>query len=542
LLDAYKAGLFSKTNWIPNIISGLLVGIVALPLAMAFAIASGAQPEQGLYTAIVAGVIVSLFGGSRIQIAGPTGAFIVILSGITAKYGMEGLQIATVMAGFMLLFMGIARFGTVIKFIPTPVILGFTTGIAVVIWVGQWKDFFGLPQITGAHFHEKLWQLIQVLPQLHVNTTLLALFSLSLVIFAPKIPALKRIPGPLIALLAATGLQTYFQLDGVATIGSAFGEIPKGLPAFHIPHFTTDKIIELMGPAFAIALLGAIESLLSAIVADGMAGTKHQSNQELIGQGLANIAAPLFGGFAATGAIARTATNVRNGGNSPLAGVVHAITLILILIFLAPLAVHIPLATLAAILFLVAWNMSELPHVVLLLKRAPIADSVILIITFLLTVFVDLVVAVNLGVILATFHFLRRMASSIDVEELSPIDVKTTYNLHLPPSIMVYTIDGPFFFGATEKFENTLLSINNPPEVLIIQLGWVPFIDITGLQTLEEIIKRLHKNNVVVMLTNANTRVTSKLKKAQLYDLIGRQNISANLTHAIIHAKQLTSD
>lgn len=539
LLDAYKAGLLNKSNWIPNIISGLIVGVVALPLAMAFAIASGAEPAQGLYTAIVAGVIVSLFGGSRIQIAGPTGAFIVILASITAKYGIEGLQIATFMAGFMLLFMGITRLGSVIKFIPDPVILGFTSGIAVVIWVGQWKDFFGLPQTNGAHFHEKIWGLIQVLPQFNTNSTLLALFSLCLIIFAAKLNFLKRIPSPLIALITATGLQTYFQLDGVATIGSVFGEIPKGLPSFALPHFTTDKIIQLIGPAFAIAMLGAIESLLSAMVADGMAGTKHQSNQELIGQGLANIAAPLFGGFAATGAIARTATNVRNGGNSPLAGIVHAMTLAFILIFLAPLAAHIPLAALAAILFMVSWNMSELPHVIRLIKRAPIADSVILIITFLLTIFVDLVVAVNIGVILSTLHFLRRMTASVEIEELSAGHVKATYQLNLPSSIMVYTINGPFFFGASEKFENTLLSIHDLPRVLIIQLGWVPFMDITGLQTLEEIVSQLQKKNIVVILSNANARVTNKLKKAQIYDLFGAKNVVSSLSVAITRAKQL---
>lgn len=325
LHEAYRAGLLHRKYWASNLVSGLVVGVVALPLAMAFAIASGVKPEQGLYTAIVAGLLVSVFGGSRLQIAGPTGAFIVILAAITAKYGVEGLQIATLMAGVMLLLMGVAKMGVVIKFIPAPVIVGFTAGIGVIIWVGQWKDFFGLPKVAGEHFHEKFWHLIEVLPQLHFATTALAVLSLLLVTLSPKIRGLKRIPGPLLAMVVATALQSIFKFDGVVTIGSAFGGIPQTLPAFVLPAVSPARVIELIGPAFTIAMLGAIESLLSAVVADGMAGTRHDSNQELIGQGIANIAAPLFGGFAATGAIARTATNIRNGGTSPVSGIVHAV-------------------------------------------------------------------------------------------------------------------------------------------------------------------------------------------------------------------------
>ena len=364
IIESYQAGLFQKKWWLPNIISGVIVGVVALPLAMAFAIASGAKPEQGLYTAIVAGLIVSLFGGSRLQIAGPTGAFIVILAGITNKYGIDGLQIATIIAGFMLLLFGLLRLGAVIKFIPDPVIIGFTAGIAVVIWVGQWQYFFGLPPVTGAHFHEKLWHLLNVFPQLDLTTTALAIISLLVVVYANRVPGLKRVPGPLIALVIATVIQSVFHFKAIATIGSVFGGIPQGLPSFHIPDISVDRVIELMGPAFTIAMLGSIESLLSAVVADGMSGTRHNSNRELIGQGLANIAAPLFGGFAATGAIARTATNIRNGGTSPLSGVIHSLTLILIIVFLAPLAANVPLATLAANLFIVAWNMSEAHHII----------------------------------------------------------------------------------------------------------------------------------------------------------------------------------
>ncbi|GFE83755.1 sodium-independent anion transporter [Steroidobacter agaridevorans] len=536
LLEAHRAGLLGRAHWARNIVSGIVVGVVALPLAMAFAIASGAKPEQGLYTAIVAGLLVSAFGGSRLQIAGPTGAFIVILSGVTAEHGIDGLQIATLLAGVMLLLLGIARLGAIIKFIPDPVILGFTAGIAVVIWTGQWRDFFGLPGVTGQHFHEKLWHTLQVLPQAHLGTTALAAATLLIVLFAPRLSFLKRVPGPLLGLLFATIVQATFHIDGVATIGSAFGGIPRGLPTLQMPEITADRVIELIGPAFTIAMLGAIESLLSAVVADGMAGTRHDSNQELIGQGIANIAAPLFGGFAATGALARTATNVRNGGSSPLAGIVHALTLVLIVLALAPLAVHIPLAALAAILFVVAWNMSEAGHVIKMVRRAPTADVVVLALTFGLTVFVDLVVAVNIGVIVAVLHFLRRMASSVEVQQQTHQDLSREFahrGLTFPPGILAFAVEGPFFFGAVENFERALAATRTDPEVLIIRLRWVPFMDITGLQTLEEVIRDLHRRKVRVMLTGANERVAGKLHRAGIVDLIGGENFCENLEQAL---------
>ncbi|MFN3717140.1 MAG: SulP family inorganic anion transporter, partial [Thiobacillus sp.] len=349
---------------------------------MSFAIASGARPEQGLYTAIVAGVLVSLLGGTRLQIAGPTGAFIALLSVITAQHGIVGLQIATIMAGLILLLMGIARMGAVIRYIPAPVIVGFTSGIAVIIFVGQWRDFLGLPGIDGGHFHEKVWHLLQALPQFDPATLLVGLVSLLLVVYAARIPGLKHIPSPLTAMVAATAAVGGFGLDSVSTIGSTFGGIPDTLPSPALPEASFAQIVTLIGPAFTIAMLGAIESLLSAVVADGMVGTRHDSNQELVGQGIANIVAPIFGGFAATGAIARTATNIRNGATGPLAGVVHAAVLIAIILFLAPLAAHIPLAALAAILFVVAWNMSEAGHFARILKKAPRADRAILVITF----------------------------------------------------------------------------------------------------------------------------------------------------------------
>ena len=435
--EAWKAGLFKREHWMRNLVSGLIVGVVALPLAMAFAIASGVKPEQGIYTAIIGGLLVSLLGGSRLQIAGPTGAFIVILAGVTAKYGVEGLQLATMMAGAILLVLGITRLGAVIKFIPDPVIVGFTAGIGIIIWVGQWRDFFGLPEIEGGHFHEKLWHLLQALPDLHIATTLLATCSLALLILAPRLPVLKRLPAPLVAMVFATLIQSLFHFDGVATIGTAFGAIPQGLPSLTWPEVSLARVIELIGPAFAIAMLGAIESLLSAVVADGMAGTRHDSNQELIGQGVANLVVPLFGGFAATGAIARTATNIRNGATGPLAGIVHAVTLVLIILFLAPLASNIPLCALAAILFVVAYNMSELKHFKRMLQRAPRADIAILLVTFTLTVFSDLVIAVNIGVILAMLQFMRRMASSVEVQQV--VEEELANELHsngqasLPP-------------------------------------------------------------------------------------------------------------
>ena len=537
IIESFQAGLFQKKWWLPNIIAGIIVGVVALPLSMAFAIASGAKPEQGIYTAIVAGFLVSMFGGSRLQIAGPTGAFIVVLASITSKYGIDGLQIATLMAGVILFFLGLARLGAVIKFIPAPVIIGFTSGIAVVIWVGQWQYFFGLPPVSGVHFHDKLWHLLQSFPQLNITTTTLSVISLLVVIYSNRLPGFKRVPGPLVALVIATILQAVFHFNGVATIGSAFGGIPQGLPAFQLPEISVSRALELIGPAFTIAMLGAIESLLSAVVADGMTGTRHNSNRELIGQGIANIAAPLFGGFAATGAIARTATNIRNGGNSPLAGIVHSLTLIMIILFLAPYAFDIPLASLAAILFVVAWNMSEAKHFAKVIRRAPRADVIILLVTFLLTVFVDLVVAVNIGVILAVLHFLLRMADSVEVQQQTDEQLAlecSQLNLPaLPADVMVYAIEGPFFFGAVELFEKTLAITHTDPRVLIIRLRWVPFIDITGLQTLEEVIVDMQGRGIRVILTGAKPRVDAKLHKAGIIALLGKNNVFKEFSQAL---------
>ncbi len=533
LLEARKAGLFASDQWLPNIVAGIIVAVVAVPLSMAFAIASGARPEQGLYTAIIGGGLVSVFGGTRLQVAGPTGAFIAILAGITAKYGIDGLQVATLMAGAMLLLMGLCKMGGVIKFIPAPVIVGFTTGIAIIIFVGQWKDFLGLPKVDGDQFHEKLLSLFRLMPQTHFPTLALSMLALAIVLIVPKVRALSRVPGPLVAMVVVTLLQAALQWPGVATIGSAFGGIPQGLPAFHWPDLRLSQVLQLIGPAFTIAMLGAIESLLSAVVADGMAGTRHDSNQELVGQGIANIVSPLFGGFAATGALARTATNIRNGATGPLAGITHSVVLIAVLLVLAPLASAIPLAALAAILFVVAWNMSELPHFAQILRRAPTADRIILVITFLLTVFADLVVAVNVGVILAILHFLRRMA---DVVATQPIDADILQGeldrqgmTALPEGVSVYEIDGPLFFGAVDHIERALLTTQVSAKVLIVRLGRVPFADITGLQALEHVIVKLQQRGLRVMLCDAKPRVITKLKNSGVLQVLGDGNYAPTL-------------
>src|SRR5690606_18832281 len=413
-----------------------------------------------------------------------------------------------------------------------------TAGIGVVIWVGQWKDFFGLPEVGGGHFHEKLWALLQVFPQLDLMTTVLAFVALLLVIFTPRLPGvLGRLPGPLVALVVVTLIQAIFTFDTVATIGSRYGEIPRGLPTLEVPDITVSRLVDLMGPAFAIAMLGAIESLLSAVVADRMAGTRHHSNQELIGQGLANVVAPLFGGIAATGAIARTATNIRNGGNSPIAGVVHALCLVVILLFLAPLAANIPLAALAAILFVVAWNMSDVRHVVRMIRGAPRADVVILLVTFFITVFADLVVAVNIGVVLAMLHFLLNMAESVVVRRQDKLELQRELAAEglgeLPDEVGVYMIEGPFFFAAVESFSQVLDRSREAPSVVVIRLRYVPFIDATGLQTLEDVITQLQQQGVRVMLIETNERVQNKLRRMGLMARLGEGNVLRNLPEVV---------
>ena len=537
---AYLEGSLGKGKWSNNIIAGLVVGVVALPLAMAFAIASGVTPQAGIYTAIIAGIFVSLFGGSPVQIAGPTGAFIVLLSSIVVNYGFEGLQIATMMAGIILVLMSVAKLGTVIRFIPTPVIMGFTAGIGVTIWVGQWPYFFGFPPLPYmAHFHEKLWAMIQSLPYSDLPTLGIALLSLSLLLVLPKIPYINKVPAPIVAMIVATVIQAIYQFPTVLTIGSAFGGIPQGLPEFSVPKLSFDKILSLIGPAFTIAMLGAIESLLSAVVADGMSGTKHESNTELFGQGLANIFAPLFGGIASTGAIARTATNIRQGGNSPVAGIVHAITLGAILLFLAPYAVYIPLASMAAILFVVAYNMSDVPRFIRMLILAPRPDQIILLLTFFLTIFTDLVVAVNVGVVLAVLQFMRKMVNTIDVHEASSAELSAQirHEIRIHPEIMVYTVEGPLFFGAISAFDRALNSIHKDPKYLIIRFVKVPFVDLTGLRILRGIIEELQKRGIEVLLSDVSYDIRREMYKSNFLDILGRHHMYRQFESALHKAE-----
>lgn len=547
VIKAYRDGLFNAKVWSANLIAGLVVGIVALPLAMAFAIASGAKPEQGIYTAIVAAIVVALCGGSRVQIAGPTAAFIVILANITAQYGMSGLQVATLMAGVILLVMGFIKLGTVIKFIPEPVIVGFTSGIGVTIFVGQWQNFFGLNLHTAldASFYQKLIQLVQALPHLNIATAILGCLSLLLVILTPL--WVKRIPGSLIAMLFAMLVYSVLHLNQVATLGSAFGGIPQHLPAWHFPTVSLAQISHLLAPAFTIALLGAIESLLSAAVADGMTGTRHDSNQELIGQGLANIFSPLFGGIAATGAIARTATNIRNGGTSPIAAITHSAVLIIFLLVLAPYAKYVPLCALSAVLFVVAYNMSDFKHFFYLLGHAPWYDALILLLTFFLTIFTNLVIAVNVGVLLSILFFLYRMYQSTQVtqERMShlDLDIGITQEQKIATSdTVILTIEGPFFFGVARKIEQALLTTHTAAKKIIFRFNKVPFIDATGLQIFREVLNEFQRCGIEVYVCEANQRVTMKLQKMDIMPLVQGQKSYAGLADIFtsLHAKAVS--
>jgi len=444
---------------------------------------------------------------------------------------VSGLQIASFMAGFILLFMGFMKLGNVIKFIPDPVIVGFTSGIGVIIFVGEWKDFFGLTVHIpiDAHFYQKFISLCHAFPHLNLTTSALGMLSLFLMLATPKI--IKKLPGPLVAMLTATILQIIFHFKHVATIGSAFGEMPRHFPYFHFPHMSLDENLNLIGSAFTIALLGSIESLLSAAASDGMTGYRHNSNQELMGQGLANIFSPLFGGFAATGAIARTVANIRNGGNSPIAAIVHSIALILVLVLLAPLASDIPLCALAAILFVVAYNMSDLKHFFHIIRRAPRYDTAVLLITFFLTVLTNLVIAVNVGVVLAMLFFMRRMVQSVTVEAENSAHFVSNgkSSAVLPKDVLIYNIQGPFFFGVAQKLENALLVSNTEPKVIVLRLKDVPFMDMTGLETLEEILEKFHRSGVIIYLCEANPTVVHKLANMGMLIFVAQNKIFESL-------------
>lgn len=545
IVEAWRAGLLRRASLTRNVLAGVVVGVVALPLAMAFAIASGVPPQAGLYTALVAGALVALFGGTRVQIAGPTGAFTVLLFGVTAKYGIGGLQVVTILAGVMLLLLGVAKLGGVIRFIPESVVLGFTAGIAIVIFVGQWGAFLGLPKVDGVSLLEKLPRLIAVLPQFDPTTAALGVASLLIVALWPRVPFLGKLPSPMAALLAGTVFVAVAHPPSVATIGSVFGGIPRGLPPLTMPVFDVARVGELLQPAVAVALLGAIESLLSATVADGMIGAKHDPNQELIGQGIANVAAAFLGGFAATGAIARTATSVRHGGDSPVAGLAHSVTIAVVLLFLAPLAYSVPLTTLAAILFVVAFNMSQIGRVARVARRAPRSDVAVMFVTLGLAAMTDISLAVEVGVILALLNFFRRMVRTVDVRELEPGQVAEKMGdaaaVPVPEGVLVYSVDGPFFFGAVEQFESALLHSDTDPRAVVLKLVNVPFVDMTGLVALKDAVESLERRGVAVALCGANTGVNALLERADIHGTIGL-DATATLTDAIGSLAQRDTD
>jgi SulP family sulfate permease len=528
-----------------DVIAGVIVGIVALPLAIAFAIASGLPPERGLYTAIVAGFLISLLGGSRVQIGGPTGAFVVIVAGIVQHYGVDGLVVATLMAGFILVAFGVLRLGAAIKFIPYPVTIGFTSGIALIIFSSQIRDLLGLemPSVPSA-FLPKWDAYAHAFDSVNPWALVIATATLAIIVVWPRVST--RIPGPFVALIATTLVAQLLHLP-VETIGARFGEIHAGLPSPHIPHLSIAIIGALAGPAFTIALLAGIESLLSAVVADGMIGGRHRSNMELVAQGVANIASPLFGGMPATGAIARTATNVKNGGRTPVAGMIHAVTLLLITLFFGRWAGLIPLATLAAILVVVAFHMSEWRTFVSEF-RAPKSDVAVLLTTFLLTVLVDLTVAIEVGMVLAAFLFMRRMAEVTNISVLTheftdPVDdferdPNAVRSRVIPEGVQVYEITGPFFFGAAEMFKDRVGRIAGKPKVLIIRLRHVPAIDSTGLHALRELIHRSRREGMLVILSDVHAQPVVALERSGLYDELTEDNIHGNIDDALNRARQ----
>ncbi len=523
--------------------AGIIVAIVALPLAIAFAIASGVPPERGLYTAIIAGFLISALGGSRVQIGGPTGAFVVIVYGIVQRYGYEGLALATVMAGIILVILGFARMGSAIKFIPFPVTIGFTSGIAIIIFSSQVKDFLGLRMgPVPADFIPKWRAMLAHIGSVNPPALVVALVTLAILIAWPRIN--RRIPGPFVALVVGTLLVQVLHLD-VETIGSRFGPIHASLPRpcfpVQIGALTWSDLRNLVQPAITIALLAAIESLLSAVVADGMIGGRHRSNMELVAQGIANIASPLFGGIPATGAIARTATNVKNGGRTPVAGMIHAVVLLLITLFFGGWAAKIPLAVLAAILVVVAYHMSEWRTMVSEL-RAPRSDVLVMLTTFLLTVIVDLTVAIEVGMVLAAFLFMRRMAEVTNVSALTRefgdepehvSDANAIYRRAIPPGVQVYEINGPFFFGAAERFRDTISFVAESPAVLILRMRNVPSIDSTAIHALRDVVRKYRAQNTAVFFSEVHAQPLVALGRAEMLEEIGEQNLFGSLDEAL---------
>lgn len=539
LFDVMKS--YTKKQLIKDIISGIIVAIIALPLSIALAIASGVGPEQGLYTAIIAGFFISFFGGSRVQIGGPTAAFVVIIYGIVASYGTDGLIVATILAGIILVIMGICRFGSLIKYIPYTITTGFTCGIAVTLFIGQLKDFFGMDMASvPSEFLDKVIVYAKNISTINLTATLIGLLAVVIMLLWTKVT--DKIPGSLVAIVVTTAI-AYFAKLPVNTIGSVYGKLNSAFPSFHIPSITMNLIQQMISPAFTIAVLAAIESLLSAVVSDGMIGDTHKSNAELIGQGLGNIFSGFFGGIPATGAIARTAANVRNGGRTPIAGIAHCITLTIILLVLMPLAALIPMTTLAAVLLVVAANMADWSSFFRLCKNAPKSDIIVLVATFFLTVFFDLVVAIEIGVVLAALLFMKRMAETADIKawkytdspDITPGEAEKLREI--PHSISVFEICGPMFFAAADQ----LLGINSDhrTKAVVIRMRSVPAIDASAMKCLHELAERAKKKNIHLIFSHVNEQPMKVMKKDGFYELIGKENFHENIVSALDYAETL---
>lgn len=540
---------YDKKTFMSDLMAGIIVGIVALPLAIAFGIASGVTPEKGIITAIVAGLVISLFGGSKVQIGGPTGAFIIIIYGIIQKYGFEGLTIATLMAGFFLVLFGLLRLGTIIKYIPYPIVVGFTSGIAVTIFTTQIKDLFGLTLPSNpSDFIEKWGVYLQNFNTIDPWCALIGVASVVVIAVTPRFS--KKIPGSLIAIILMTIvallLKNFAGVLSIETIGDRFS-ISNELPAAQVPDMNWETIKSLVSPAITIAILGAIESLLSATVADGVIGDHHDSNTELVAQGLANIASPLFGGIPATGAIARTMTNINNGGKTPVAGIIHAVVLLLIFLFLMPLAKYIPMACLAGVLVVVSYGMCGWRSFLELMKN-PKSDVTVLLITFFLTIIFDLTIAIEVGLIIACLLFMKRMSETTDVKAITEeIDLNqdaefSTGNLdHLiiPQGVEVYEINGPYFFGAGNKFEEIMASFGDRPKVRIIRMRKVPFVDSTGIHNLTNLCEMSKKEGIQIVLSGVREKVNVQLEHAGFYHLIGEDNICSHINLALKRANEI---
>lgn len=539
LFDVMKG--YTKAQLLKDIISGIIVAIIALPLSIALAIASGVGPEQGLYTAIIAGFFISFFGGSRVQIGGPTAAFVVIIYGIVAQYGTDGLIVATILAGIILVIMGICHFGSLIKYIPYTITTGFTCGIAVTLFVGQLKDFFGLSiKSVPSEFLDKVIVYAKNIKSVNITAALIGLSAIAIMLIWPKIT--DKIPGSLVAIIITTAI-AYFAKLPINTIGSVYGELNSSFPAFHVPSISMNLIQKMLSPAFTIAVLAAIESLLSAVVSDGMIGDTHKSNAELIGQGLGNIFSGLFGGIPATGAIARTAANVRNGGRTPIAGIAHCITLTIILLVLMPLAALIPMTTLAAVLLVVAANMADWESFFNLCKSAPKSDIIVLVVTFFLTVFFDLVVAIEIGVVLAALLFMKRMAETADIKawkytdspDITPGEAEKLRDI--PHSISVFEICGPMFFAAADQILN--INSNHHTKVVVIRMRSVPAIDASAMRSLHELVSRAKKKNITLLFSHVNEQPMHVMEKDGFIELLGKEHFHKNIVDALDYAENL---